>query len=184
MGAAGTVIAPLAALIAPLAALALLGSATLVAINPTLVQLAVIGRKKRDASRFDPATIRRLDEVEKLEKFLSKVPDRFEQSAQLLAGYVDCTGLAEKTQCLERLTCIYSNPAEPAPETEKDVLAIILYNILGNRFIEDDVKERLRVSARQSRSGGKHWCSVYKCPLIEKQGQSNGKQLPQLNHHN
>ena len=50
--AAGTVIAPLAALIAPLAALALLGSATLVAINPTLVQLAVIGRKKRDASRL------------------------------------------------------------------------------------------------------------------------------------
>ena len=46
-------IAPLAALIAPLAALALLGSATLVAINPTLVQLAVIGRrKKRDASRL------------------------------------------------------------------------------------------------------------------------------------
>ena len=51
--AAGTVIAPLAALIAPLAALALLGSATLVAINPTLVQLAVVqGRKKRDASRL------------------------------------------------------------------------------------------------------------------------------------
>ena len=50
--AAGTVIAPLAALIAPLAALALLGSATLVAINPTLVQLAVIGRKKRDTSRL------------------------------------------------------------------------------------------------------------------------------------
>ena len=39
--------------------------------------------------RFDPTTLRRLDEVEKLEKFLSKVPDRSEQSAELLAGYVD-----------------------------------------------------------------------------------------------
>ena len=74
--------------------------------------------------RFDPTTLRRLDEVEKLEKFLSKVPDRSEQSAELLAGYVDCTGLAEKTECLERLTCIYSNPAEPTPDTEKDVLAM------------------------------------------------------------
>ena len=45
---------PLAALIAPLAALALLGAAAAVAINPILVQLAVVsGRKRRDLSAVE-----------------------------------------------------------------------------------------------------------------------------------
>jgi hypothetical protein len=47
---------PLAALIAPLAALALLGAAAAVAINPILVQLAVVsGRKRRDLSNIQVA---------------------------------------------------------------------------------------------------------------------------------
>ena len=43
----------------------------------------------------------------------------------------------------------------------------ILYNLLGNKFIGDDVKQKLRVAARQSQTGGSKWCSIYKCPLID-----------------
>ena len=39
-------LSPLAALIAPLAALALLGAASLISLNPTLLQLAVINGKR------------------------------------------------------------------------------------------------------------------------------------------
>ena len=42
---------PLAALIAPLAALALLGAASLVSLNPTLLQIAVIQGKRRKRRR-------------------------------------------------------------------------------------------------------------------------------------
>ena len=46
-------LSPLAALIAPLAALALLGAASLVSLNPTLLQLAVIqGKRKRRRRRW------------------------------------------------------------------------------------------------------------------------------------
>ena len=66
---------PLAALIAPLAALALLGAATAVAVNPVLLQIAVINngkrRKKREATddveNLDPNSIRQLEEIQKLE---------------------------------------------------------------------------------------------------------------------
>ena len=45
-------LSPLAALIAPLAALALLGAASLISLNPTLLQLAVIqGKRKRRRRR-------------------------------------------------------------------------------------------------------------------------------------
>ena len=42
---------PLAALIAPLAALALLGAASLISLNPTLLQIAVIQGKRRRRRR-------------------------------------------------------------------------------------------------------------------------------------
>ena len=44
-------LSPLAALIAPLAALALLGAASLVSLNPTLLQIAVIQGKRRRRRR-------------------------------------------------------------------------------------------------------------------------------------
>jgi hypothetical protein len=45
-------LSPLAALIAPLAALALLGAASLVSLNPTLLQIAVIQGKRRRRKRW------------------------------------------------------------------------------------------------------------------------------------
>ena len=46
-GSSGSSINPLAALIAPLAGLALLGAASAVAVNPVLLQLVTISRKRR-----------------------------------------------------------------------------------------------------------------------------------------
>jgi len=183
-GGVSSAINPLAAVIAPLAALALLGAATAVALNPVLVSLAVItGKKKRkrrsvitaDQDDLDPKSKRQLEEMQKLETFLAKVPNGQDQTEELLANYVDCSGLAANSQCLEHLVCLYSNPLassaaanhQPVTDAEKDVIAIILYNLLGNKYIGEDVKQKLRVAARQSKTGGSKWCAVYKCPLIE-----------------
>ena len=51
----------------------------------------------------------------------------------------------------------------------------ILYNLLSNNFIDEHIKSRVRVAARQSKyalesSRENHasaWCSIYKCHLIE-----------------
>ena len=127
------VINPLAALIAPLAALALLGAAAAVALNPVLVQVAVITggkrRRRRSLDHLDSQSKRQLEEMEKLEDFLTKVPNTKEQSEQMLANYVDCSGLAMNSQCLEHLVCLYSNPLAyngglPITSTEKDVIAM------------------------------------------------------------
>ena len=122
--AAGTVIAPLAALIAPLAALALLGTATFMAVNPTLIQIAVIGRRRRRRRRsLDSTSRQQLDDLHTLEKFMAKVPDSSDRPAELMADYVDCSGLAAKTECLEHLTCLYSNEGT-VPKEQEDVLAV------------------------------------------------------------
>ena len=54
---------------------------------------------------------------------MAKVPDSADRPAELLADYVDCSGLAAGTECLEHLTCLYSNEGTVAKEQE-DVLAM------------------------------------------------------------
>ena len=109
------------------------------AVNPVLLQIAVINngkrRKKREAAddeNLDPNSIRQLEEIQKLENFLTKVPNGEDQSQQLLANYVDCSGLAHQSQCLEHLVCLYSNPQATSvahdqyavTRAEKDVIAM------------------------------------------------------------
>ena len=80
---------PLAALIAPLAGLALLGAAAAVSINPVLVQLAVIngGRKKRDTNS------KKMSEIDVLESFLTTETNFNDQAENMVASYLECSGL-------------------------------------------------------------------------------------------
>ena len=132
-GGSANVINPLATLIAPLAALALLGAATAVALNPVLLQIAVVTGKKRRKrnAEVDPEAERKMQEIEKLEKFLSKAPNVENSNEELFANYVSCSGLAINSQCLEHLSCIYTNPKARIPatntvvsEAEKQVIAM------------------------------------------------------------
>lgn len=50
-GSVGT-LSPLATLVAPLAALALLGAASLISLNPTLLQIAVVSGRRRRRKRW------------------------------------------------------------------------------------------------------------------------------------
>ena len=67
----------------------------------------------------------------------------------------------------------------------------ILYNLLANNFVDEQLKSRVRVAARQSRSSLKSnnanqasaWCSVYKCHLIESQFTEQRSSKPASNHH-
>jgi len=195
-------LSPLAALIAPLAALALLGAASLISLNPTLLQLAVInGKRKRRRRRwadneendeYQSPEDKLNDEMQLFENFFAKQPHETikNQTQELFANYIQCSGLSSevdsdrhgKSQCLEHLVCLYANPVATIPYTnvpvdkaEKDVISIILYNLLSNNFIDEHIKSRVRVAARQSKyalesSRENHasaWCSVYKCHLIE-----------------
>lgn len=190
-------LSPLAALIAPLAALALLGAASLVSLNPALLQIAVIsGRKRRRRKRWADNESdyeyqqnnedQLYAEMDLFENFFAKQPHDTirNQTQELFANYIECSGLSggkPSDQCLEYLVCLYANPHanipfynKPIAEAEKDVISIILYNLLSNKFIDEHVKSRVRVAARQSRNvidyGKAHagaWCSVYKCHLIE-----------------
>ena len=94
----GGAINPLAAFLAPLAGLALLGAAAAVSINPVLVQLAVIngGKRKRRHARdlTTPVMERKMNEIELLEKFLSKETKFDQQAEHMTAQYLQCSGLA------------------------------------------------------------------------------------------
>jgi len=205
-GGGGGGLSPLAALIAPLAALALLGAASLISLSPTLLQIAVIQGKRRRRRRrkrwadheeegheYQGTEDKLYDEMELFENFFAKQPQETirNQTQELFANYIQCSGLSSGVdtknninQCLEHLVCLYANPHatvpftnQPVEKAEKDVISIILFNLLSNNFIDEHTKSRVRVAARQSRSvlesSSEHqaaaWCSVYKCHLIEEQ---------------
>ena len=78
----------MAALIAPLAALALLGAAAAVAINPILVQLAVVsGRKRRDLTGVEVNKKGQCDQI-----WLN-----FEKYWQLFEGFISIWQTFEPT---------------------------------------------------------------------------------------
>jgi len=171
-GDSGGGINPLAAFIAPLAGLALLGAAAAVSINPVLVQLAVVGggkRKKRDLMS-DPNMQRKVTEIELLENFLTKETKFDNQAESMVAQYLECSGLSsDQNQCLERLVCIYASPyqIDSANKQEKDVIAIILYQLMSNKFIKDEIKLRMKYAGQLSKVLGGH-CSKYSCPALDK----------------
>jgi uncharacterized protein YqeY len=162
---------PLAALIAPLAGLALLGAAAAVSINPVLVQLAVIngGRRKRRQANLDPLTQKRMTEIDVLENFLAKETDFNQQTETLVANYLDCSGLASiDNKCLERLVCFYAAPKENdgVSKSEKDVIAIILYQLMSNQKVDQILKSRMKHAGQISRMVGGQ-CQKYYCPALD-----------------
>ena len=93
---------PLAALIAPLAALALLGAAAAVAINPILVQLAVVsGRKRRDLTGVEVNKKGQCDQSWQLLKVIGDQCDQiwrnFEKYWQLFEGLISIWQTFEPT---------------------------------------------------------------------------------------
>jgi len=164
---------PLAALIAPLAGLALMGAAAAVAVNPILLQLAVIsnGRRKREVGDDTENAIqggndikRRVKQLRVLEKFLSSMPGKFSQSDHLTSDYLRCSGLSEESDhCLEQLVCTYGQPPGSGALTgiERDVVSIILYNLMSNKMLSSSLKTRLRSAAKVGRDVGK--CQDFVC---------------------
>jgi len=158
---------PLAALIAPLAGLALLGAAAAVSINPVLVQLAVINggrRKKRDLQHQKKVT-----EIQLLENFLAKETDFPHQTENMVAQYMQCSGLStDQNQCLERLVCIYAanGSNKEASKQEREVISIILYQMMSNRFVSDQVKLRMKYAGQLSKFLGGQ-CKKYYCPTLD-----------------
>ncbi len=67
---------PLAALIAPLAGLALLGAASAVAVNPVLLKLVTIRRRREasDSPQLDQQLRTRIRQLRLLDSFLSSIP--------------------------------------------------------------------------------------------------------------
>jgi len=165
---------PLAALIAPLAGLALLGAAAAVSINPVLVQLAVVSsgrrRKKRDITNPEINSLaedQKLTEIGVLERFLATETNFDEQAQNMVARYVECSGLQEN-KCLERLVCIYATSEETVSPKEKEVISIILYQLMSNKYMKNETKTRMRHAGQLSKFLGGH-CKKYYCPTLDGQ---------------
>ena len=150
---------PLAALIAPLAGLALMGAAAAVAVNPLLYGLVTIsGRKRRSLAAADGDQLKmRLRQMKMLKQFLTSMPDN--PLDRLTADYLSWSGLGTST-CLDMLACNYvANSTSLLPERE--VVSIVLYNLMTNRAVEPSLKGRLRSAARVARKGQE--CSEFFC---------------------
>lgn len=147
---------PLAALIAPLAGLALMGAAAAVAVNPMLLQLAVIsknGRRRRRRRETGGGLERGLKQMRVVDRYLSSLPEGAGQdiSARLTVEFLACSGLGSST-CLELLTCQYSGGG--VERVERDVVSVILYHLMSNKLLPSDLKTRLRGAAKLGRDNG------------------------------
>lgn len=169
---------PLALLLAPLAGIALLTAAAAVAINPVLVSVSFTGRrrKRRDADELNqglsPALEEKINEMQVLEKFMASVPDNLNYQQQVLSMYLSCSGYTEMSNhCLDRTVCEYGNAKSSVSQEERDVISIVLYNIMANQFVEDGFKDRLRLAARQGRDS--QTCEMFECTALHGQFEKN-----------
>jgi len=168
-GGGGGGINPLALLVAPLAAISLLAAAAAVAINPVLVQVSFTGKRRKrslngepdeDEAEWNPEIKEKMHEMEVLERFLGTIPENRRYQQQILSMYLTCSGYTETSnKCLDRVVCDYSNVNSDIPQDEKDVISIILYNIMANDFVNEEYKDRLRTSARIGRDHDQGSCS-------------------------
>jgi len=91
---------------------------------------------------------------------------------QVLSMYLSCSGYTEVTNsCLDRVVCEYANESNNVSEEERDVISIVLYNIMANEYVSDGFKDRLRVAARSGRNNGQ--CHMFECSSLNELG-SNG----------
>merc|ERR1712223_374999 len=167
---------PLALLVAPLAGIALLTAAAAVAINPVLISVSVTGkrRKRRDldtviqanqSEGISPELEEKIHEMQVLEKFMSTVPENTNYQQQVLSMYLSCSGYEEITNaCLDRVVCEYANEESEVEQEERDVISIVLYNIMANDYVSEDFKDRLRVAARSGRD--QQTCLAFECAAL------------------
>jgi len=103
-----------------------------------------------------------------LEKFLASVPvdgSGSDYQQRIMAMYLSCSGYLQDTnQCLDRIFCEYGHADSDISAQERDVLSIVLYNIMANEFVSDDYKRRLRSAARIGRDFQR--CSRFDCPEL------------------
>jgi len=79
----------------------------------------------------------------------------------LTADYLDWSGL-ERGKCLDRLACAYaSNSTAISSDPEKEVVSIVLYNLMTNQLVKPRLKDRLRGAAHLGRAGGE--CLQLEC---------------------
>jgi len=145
--------------VTPLATLSLLGAAAAVASNPVLSTMVGLSkrRKRRDAQP--------MHQIQVLEKYLSKVEDQETQQEKLMATYLSCSGFTSSSNfCLDRVICEYSIQTKRMDSLEKDVISIVLFNIMTNNYVSKDFKERLRRAAKRGRNRAR--CNQYRCDQL------------------
>ncbi|BES97039.1 Hypothetical protein NTJ_09852 [Nesidiocoris tenuis] len=158
---------PLKGLLVPLAGVALLGAAALFVSNPVLLQLGVIGgrrRRRRDAT--DVANLDRLKDVQILETFIEQLPPAqvVRQEKKLLANYLKCSGFHD-SKCLERLVCEIQKPSSNRTAVERQVLDIVTGEMMKNEFIPKQMIQRIKKAEKLGSDGGK--CDKYYCSEVD-----------------
>jgi len=156
------------------AGIALLTAAAAVAINPVLVTVSVTGKRRRrrdldtvigNNQGITPELEEKIHEMQVLEKFMSSVPENTNYQQQVLSMYLSCSGYTEMTNhCLDRVVCEYANNNNNVKQEERDVISIVLYNIMANEYVSDGYKDRLRVAARSGRDDGV--CHIFECASL------------------
>lgn len=167
---------PLALLVAPLAGIAFITAAAALAVSPAYLTISssLTGRKKRDllsmvdpqmADQITPELMQKIQELQTLEKFLSSIPKETDYQQQIMSMYLSCSGYMEDSNvCLDRVFCEYGNTESKISEEERDVLSIVLYNIMANNAVTDGYKNRLRTAARLGRDTKQ--CARYNCAAL------------------
>ena len=114
----------------------------------------------------------KINEMQVLEQFMASVPDNLNYQQQVLSMYLSCSGYTEQANhCLDRTVCEYGNAKSSVSQEERDVISIVLYNIMANQFVEDDFKDRLRMAARQGRDS--QTCEMFECTALHGQFDKN-----------
>jgi len=177
----GSSINPLAALIAPLAGLALLAAASAVAVNPILLQLITITKRRRkrgtgtDFDAAEESLKAKIKQLTLLDSFLNSVPGGGGQGDLMTVGYLSCSGLVDQdNQCLQLLACQYTNDNKNNTSSgidnkssgidnpvQRDVTSIVLYNLMSNKLVSQDLKNKLKKAARYGRDEAS--CKVFSC---------------------
>lgn len=121
---------------------------------------------------ISPELEEKIHEMQVLEKFMSSIPENTNYQQQVLSMYLSCSGYTEVTNsCLDRVVCEYANTENSVSDEERDVISIVLYNIMANEYVSGGYKERLRVAARAGRNEGQ--CHMFECSSLNDMG-SNG----------
>jgi hypothetical protein len=144
-----------------------MGAAAAVAMNPLLLSLVTIsgasspfsGRRRRSLTGEGAQLGRRLHQLRSLRRFLSGLPGS--PVDRLAADYLVWSGL-QAGGCLELLSCSYAaNTTAVQRQPDREVVSIVLYNLMTNRAVGGGLKARLRGAARAGRDGSD--CLDFSC---------------------